>query len=43
MDEWNIGGDYKKLEAMFMEKFMDDFKSIPISKGHICKQLSLIR
>ena len=37
MEEWNLNGDYQKLNAMFMEKLMDDFKSIPIPKGHICK------
>ena len=41
MNEWRIDGDFKKLEAIFMEKFLDDFKSLKIPKGHICKSLSI--
>ena len=37
MSEWRIDGDYKKLEAIFMEKLLDDFRSLNIPKGHICK------
>jgi hypothetical protein len=40
MDEWNISGDYRQLEKIFIEKLMEDFKSIPIPKGHICKSVS---
>ena len=37
MDEWGISGNYKKLEAIFIEYLMAEFRSIPIPKGHICK------
>ena len=37
MKEWRIDGDFKKLEAIFMEKLLDDLRSLNIPKGHICK------
>ena len=43
MQEWNIAGDYRQLERKFMERFMDDFKSMPKPKGHICKSISVFR
>jgi len=42
MNEWNISGDYRQLERIFMEKLMEDFKTIPIPKGHICKSVSMV-
>ena len=35
MDEWNITGDYKRLEGIFIEQLMHVYESIPIPKGHI--------
>ena len=43
MQEWNITGDYRQLERQFMERLMDDFKSMPKPKGHICKSISVFR